>query len=40
VSAVVARYRSVLSAPGSVPLFASGLFARLPQGTASLGSLA
>lgn len=35
----MAKYRSVLSMPGSVRLFASALFGRLPQGMASLAIL-
>jgi MFS family permease len=36
---VVAKYRSVLSVPGSARLLASALFGRLPQGMASLAIL-
>lgn len=37
--AVIARYRTVLTVPGSVRLYATALFARLPQGMGSLAVL-
>jgi MFS family permease len=37
--AVIARYRTVLSVPGSARLYATALFARLPQGMGALSIL-
>jgi MFS family permease len=36
---VLARYRTVLAVPGSLRLYATGVFARLPQGMSSLATL-
>ena len=36
---MLARYRTVLAVPGSLRLYATGVFARLPQGMSSLATL-
>jgi len=36
---MLARYRAVLAAPGSLRLYATGVFARLPQGMSGLATL-
>ncbi len=36
---MLARYRAVLAAPGSVRLYVTGVFARLPQGMSGLATL-
>src|ERR1700761_4007454 len=36
---MIARYRAVLATPGSLRLYATGVFARLPQGMSGLATL-